>query len=74
MCDTSETTNRKEIMKTCEEVEQPQTTESQTEATAAPRLTELISGWNTARLKSRLKTCRKSRIRLATRRPAGTQS
>lgn len=37
----------------------------------ATGLTELISGWNTARLKSRLNTCRKSMMRLATRCPVG---
>lgn len=37
-------------------------------------LTELISGWNTARVKSRWNTCRKSSIRLATRRPEDTKT
>ena len=37
-------------------------------------LTELISGWNTARLKSRLNTSRKSMMSPATRRPAGRET
>lgn len=67
-----QTTSRPSRPLSCEHQKRFEEVLDNTVARHQHQLTKSISGWKTAMVKSRLKTCRKSKIRLATRRPTDT--